>query len=48
MTADKAERISNALHALGKEIDCTIYEILEELEGCLLSEEEVTEIINAN
>ena len=46
MDVDKAKRIGDALHALGKEIDCTIYEIMEELEGRLLSEEEVSEIIS--
>lgn len=48
MPADKAKRINNALHTLCKEIDCTIYEILEELEGNLLSEEEISKIIKLN
>ena len=41
-------RVSDALHLLATELDCSIYEILEALEGPILNEKQVLEIINAN
>ena len=48
MTTDKVKRICKALHTLCEELDCTIYELTEELRGSLLSEEEISKIININ
>ena len=48
MTDYNITRISDALHLVAKELDCSIYEILEALEGPILNEKQVLEIINAN
>ncbi len=48
MTDYNVARVSDALHLVAKELDCSIYEILEALEGSILNENQVLEIINAN
>ena len=48
MTDYNVARVSDALRLVAKELDCSIYEILEALEGPILNESQVLEIINAN
>lgn len=48
MTDYSIARVSDALHLVAKELDCSIYEILEALEGSILNEKQVLQIIDAN
>lgn len=48
MTVDDQRRIIEAMNIIAETLNCTMYDVLQELRGSLLSEEEVENIITTN